>query len=128
MALSTLWDKTWYSNKAIETVLIPNTDYYRGRYDLKENLLLKNKDTVIRFIRSSDLNVGDPTGNSIHVIEQGERYRPDIVANKMYGNPNLAWVLLTANNMKSIFEFEVTKEIIVPELTQLYTTGGILSR
>ena len=93
-----------------------------------QNLLLKNKDTVIRFIRSSDLNVGDPTGNSIHVIEQGERYRPDIVANKMYGNPNLAWVLLTANNMKSIFEFEVTKEIIVPELTQLYTTGGILSR
>ena len=128
MALVSSWDKTWYSKEYIDTVLVPSTEYYRGRYDLKENLLLVNKDTVIRFIRQSDLNAGDPTGNSIHIIEQGEQYRPDVVAQKMYGNARLAWVLLTANNMKSVFEFTVTKEIIVPEITQLYGTGGLLAR
>ena len=128
MALETKWNKTWYSEKSIDTVLVPNTQFYRGRYDLKENLLLMNKETVIRFIRNTDLYTGDPTGNSIHIIEQGEHLRPDVVAYKMYGNPNLAWVLLAANNMKSIFEFTVTKEIIVPEITQLYSTNGVLSR
>lgn len=48
------------------------------------------------------------------VINKTEEYRPDKVANAVYGVPGFWWKLLEANGMKDIWEFKSGKTIWLP--------------
>lgn len=127
MALTQL-GKTWYDPKLVLGVTEPSETVAQSRYTLKTQMRLKNQDVVIRNLRISDLYIAESSGDTVHKIEAKEQYRPDLVAYKQYNNPNLAWVILSANNMKSIFDFTTGKIIRIPEVTSLYSSGGVLSK
>lgn len=121
--------RNWYSTKLVDKILIPNLDTWRSRYDLKEQELLKDKDTwVIRNLRKNDIIPNRTSEDIQHIIVAAEDCRPDIVAYNAYGDANLAWVILAANNMSSIFDFKSGIYIIIPSMMSLYQTGGILCR
>lgn len=120
--------KTWYDKNLVDGVIVPSEEVVSDRYSSKTNIRLKNQDIVIRNLRISDIYVPVSDDDTIHKIEAGEQYRPDLVAYKEYNNPNLAWIILSANNMKNIFEFTVGKMIRIPEITSLYSEGGILNK
>lgn len=51
----------------------------------------------------------------LYKIPKAEEYRPDLIANRFYGDPKLFWVLVYANNFKNSPEdFTVDKTIRVP--------------
>ncbi len=49
-----------------------------------------------------------------YVITPGTQHRPDLVAKSAYGKEGYWWVLLLANDMKDVLEFEAGKTIIIP--------------
>jgi hypothetical protein len=121
--------REWYSEDLVEKILVPNLDSWRSRYDLKEQELLKDGETwVIRNLRKRDITPAKTSEDIQHIIAPGEHCRPDVVAYNAYGDANLAWVILSANNMSTIFEFRAGLHIIIPSTLSLYQVGGILSR
>ena len=127
MALTTLGE-TGFDPKLVESYIESSETIAESRYTLKPQLRLANGDVVIRNLRISDLYIVENTDDTVYKIQAKEQYRPDIVAYKQYNNPNLAWVILSANNMKSIFDFKTDIVIRIPEVTGLYTSGGVLSK
>lgn len=127
MALSEL-GKTWYDKNLVKDIIQPQEETVTSRYSAKTNLVLQNNDVVVRNLRTSDIYIPESDDDTVHKIDAAEEYRPDLVAFKQYNNPALAWVILSANNMKDIFEFTSGKVIRIPEITGLYTTGGVLNR
>lgn len=127
MALTRL-GRTWYDPEQVISLMEKIEETVQSRYSSKVNMNLKNGDTIIRNLRISDLEIEESDEDIVYKIEPSERYRPDLLALKYYNNPNLAWVLLAANNMKTIFDFKDGVVIRIPNVTSLYTNGGILSK
>ena len=127
MALSKL-GKTWYDAYQVDNVIENNEETVSSRYSTKTNLLLNDGKTVIRNLRASDIDIPISDDDTVYKITPGEEFRPDIVAYREYKDPTLYWVLLSANNMKSIFEFVANKIIRIPEITKLYMDGGVLGK
>lgn len=51
----------------------------------------------------------------LYSIPLGERYRPDIIAQKFYGNSRYYWVLVYVNDINDSPQgFEVNKQIKIP--------------
>lgn len=51
----------------------------------------------------------------LYKIPKEEEYRPDLIANRFYGDPRLFWVLVYANNFaNSPEDFIVDKTIRIP--------------
>lgn len=51
----------------------------------------------------------------LYKIPKGEEFRPDLIANRFYGDPKLFWVLVYANNFaNSPEDFVVDKTIRIP--------------
>lgn len=121
--------RSWYSEDLVDKILVPNLDTWRSRYDLKEQELLKDGDIwVIRNLRKNDITPVRTSEDIQHIVAPGEDCRPDVIAYNAYGDGNLAWVILAANNMSSIFELKAGMYIVIPSTLSLYQTGGILCR
>lgn len=121
--------RSWYSEELVEKILVPNLDTWRSRYDLKEQELLRGKDIwVIRNLRKNDIIPARTAEDTQHIVAPGEDCRPDVIAYNAYGDGNLAWVILAANNMSSIFDLKAGMYIVIPSTLSLYQTGGILCR
>lgn len=121
--------RSWYSEELVEKILVPNLDAWRSRYDLKEQELLRGKDIwVIRNLRKNDITPVRTAEDTQHIVAPGEDCRPDVIAYNAYGDGNLAWVILAANNMSSIFDLKAGMYIVIPSTLSLYQTGGILCR
>lgn len=121
-------NRQWYSKDLVKDLVIPNLVTWRSRYDLKEQLLLNNDTLVIRNLRANDMVPVRDSTDSPHIVTAGEAYRPDVVANNYYGDPRLAWIILASNDLSDIFDFVAGLEIIIPSVTSLYQSGGVLSR
>lgn len=121
--------RNWYSEDLVDKILIPNLDTWRSRYDLKEQELLKDGETwVIRNLRKRDITPIRTSEDIQHIVAPGEHCRPDIVAYNAYGDANLAWIILSANNMSSIFDFRSGMQVVIPSMMSLYQVGGVLSK
>lgn len=121
--------RSWYSEDLVDKILVPNLDTWRSRYDLKEQELLKDSDIwVIRNLRKNDITPIRTSEDIQHIVAPGEDCRPDVIAYNAYGDGNLAWVILAANNMSSIFELRAGMYIVIPSTLSLYQAGGILCR
>lgn len=121
-------EKQWYSESKVKDIITPNLTTWRSRYDLKEQLLLQDNTLVIRNMRYPDMVPPRTAYDTQHVVTPAEQYRPDIIANNAYGDPRLAWIILAANNLKSIFDLTVDMEIMIPSSLAIYNTGGVLNR
>lgn len=120
--------KHWYSKSKVKTIFSPDLSSWRSRYDLKDQLLLRNDKLVIRNMRKSDLISPTNSTDMEHQVEPKEAFRPDIIAYNVYGDPRLAWVILSFNNMKDVFELKAGMRIIIPSATTIYMNGGVMSR
>lgn len=119
--------KTWYA-KTVKDIIPQNVAVWRARYDRKDQLRLENETLVIRQMRPIDMIPPTTKDASFFIIGAAEAYRPDIIANDYYKDPNLYWVILAANGLKDPLDFREGLEIIIPTLTSLYSQGGILKR
>lgn len=57
--------------------------------------------------------------DTIIMVETGELMRPDKIANRMYGRPNLAWVITLANQIFDIREYYVGRQLRIPKLERI---------
>lgn len=118
----------WYSKSKVKTIFSPNLSTWRSRYDLKDQLLLRDGNLVIRNMRKSDLISPTNSTDMEHEVEPGEAYRPDIIAHRVYGDARMAWIILSFNNMKEVFELKAGMRIVIPSATTIYRTGGVMSK
>ena len=120
--------KQWYAESKVQEVYTPDVATWRSRYDLKEQLLLTNNDFVIRNMRRTDLYPYKSSDDLEHIVEARENCRPDIIAEEAYGDPRLAWVILSANNLSDLFDLRTGMRIRIPSSISLYSSGGVMNR
>ena len=119
---------TWYDTDLIKEVNTPNSTIIRSRYDTKEQLLLKDGTLVIRNMRFNDLYPSRDPNDIQHKVDGHEAYRPDVIAFNSYGDPRLAWVILSANNLSDVFDLEAGMIITIPSSISLFRSGGVMNR
>ena len=57
-----------------------------------------------------------PSGQDrYYVITSGTEFRPDLVAQRAYGNTAMWWKILEANGMFDIFDFKAGTNILIPD-------------
>lgn len=120
--------RNWYSNDLVKEIFTPNLSVWRSRYDLKEQLLLNDDTLVIRNMRRDDMVPVVSSSDIEHEVEPKEAYRPDVIANNMYGDPRLAWVILAANDLSDILDLKAGLRIRVPSTASLYSSSGVMCR
>lgn len=113
----------YYSDK-IKMVLVPTVTKSTSRYKTKYKLTNVDNTTKVRFIRKRDLDFDDVS--SVHVVSNVEEYRPDIIAYKYYGDANYAWVILSANNLKTPYQLLGGMKLVIPSLYSLQGSKGKL--
>ncbi len=119
---------TWYDTSLVKEVNTPRVTTIRSRYDTKEQLLLKNGDLVIRNMRRNDLYPGRSSNDTQHKVEGSEAFRPDVIAYNVYGDPRLAWVILSANDISDIFDLKAGMIITIPSSISLFRSGGVMNK
>jgi hypothetical protein len=60
-------------------------------------------------------NINDPASDDMYmVITKSREYRPDLVSNAVYGDPDFWWKIMEVNGMKDIFDFKAGANIRLP--------------
>jgi hypothetical protein len=73
-------------------------------------------------------NVPRRDSDTIYVIDDVYQYRPDLLANDLYGNPGLWWVFAARNPntiQDPVYDFVIGKSIYVPNQQDLTNSLGI---
>lgn len=121
------YEKSFFSNK-VEDIVKSTTNTYKGRYDAKIRLRLNDKKLVVRNLKESDLVSTQTDRDIIHTVTIDEEFRPDLIANKYYGDARLYWVILGANNLREKSQLTQGLLIRIPSKTAVYGTNGLLTR
>jgi hypothetical protein len=58
--------------------------------------------------------IAEDDADQYTVIQAQHQYRPDLMAYEIWGFSDLWWVLLVANNITDIYDFDIGKNIRVP--------------
>lgn len=59
----------------------------------------------------------------VSTVQENERFRPDKVAYRLYGNPLLSWVVDEANSWYHFSNYEVGTQFYYPSSTALEVMG-----
>jgi hypothetical protein len=71
-------------------------------------------DNLITFETYKKQKVRFDPNDRFYVITKGSEFRPDLVANKVYGVPSLWWRIMEANDIKDIWDFRAGLNIRIP--------------
>lgn len=121
------YEKEYFSNK-VEDIVKSNTNNYKGRYDAKIRLRLNDSKLVVRNLKESDLVSTKTDRDIIHTVTVNEEFRPDLIANKYYGDARLYWVILGANNLREKSQLTQGLLIRIPSKVAVYGSNGLLTR
>ena len=80
------------------------------------NILYYGEQNFITFETYKRPKVKSTGDDRSYVITKGTEYRPDLVANKAYGNVEWWWRILEANNMMDIWDFKAGTTITIPSV------------
>lgn len=107
---------TWYDTKVL-SVTTPDFSLNDSSRYRRIATLHTSDGSHLKFMRKGFYHFSD--SETSYFITKAVEFRPDIVSVEMYGDPRYAWAILTANNMKSFFEFTCDKYIMIPTLSDV---------
>lgn len=59
-------------------------------------------------------------------VSESEVHRLDLIANRVYNNPLLAWVIARRNMLESMDDLWLGRELKYPPLSNIYQNGNII--
>lgn len=121
------YKKEYFSDEVREVVESTKKEY-RTRYDSKVRLRLDNNKLIIRNLKNPDLTAVQSERDIIHTVTTDEKERPDLVANKYYGDARLYWVILGANGFREKSQLKEGLIIRIPAMSALYGSDGLIVR
>jgi hypothetical protein len=65
------------------------------------------------------LLVEPDTEDKYVTLDQGNQFRPDIISNQVYGDPNFGWAIMEVNNIRSFVELTMGLRLRIPPLTSV---------
>lgn len=116
----------WYSDYIADATSPKRSTSTLNRYKNKINLTTISGLTVYEFIRKSQLYIEPSDDDQYYFVDASKRYRPDIIANEMYGTPILYWVILSCNNLSSPLQVETNMTLRIPQLATLFNNEKVI--
>ena len=86
----------------------------KSRY-INSTVIYYGDKKLITFETYKRTPIASSPNDRFYVITATTEYRPDLVAQKAYGDVRLWWKILEANNMKDIWDFKSGTNIVIPE-------------
>lgn len=62
------------------------------------------------------INVPENTDDFYITLEQSNEFRPDIISNQVYEDPNYGWAIMEVNNISNFFELKSGTRLRIPPL------------
>ena len=118
--------EVWYSSYIVNANSPKRSTSSLSRYTNKITLTTVSGITVLEFIRKSQLYIEPSDSDQYYFVDASKRYRPDIIANEMYGTPILYWVILSCNNLSSPLQVETNMTLRIPQLTTLFNNEKVI--
>ncbi len=81
-----------------------------NRYKYTDKIIVEGKTTVGPYVEPPF--VSDPTNEGTIKIPASRSGRPDLIANDLYGDPSLFWVLMIYNNVTKVMNWPKNGEVI----------------
>jgi hypothetical protein len=99
----------------IEISDLSNTNFVdsTSRY-INSRILLYGDKKIVTFETYKRSTIRSSPDDRFMVIHKGIEFRPDLLANRVYGITSFWWKILEANNMKDVFEFKSGVNIRIP--------------
>ena len=120
-------DKEWVS-KEVKEIYYPKYKRIRARYDKKERYRMQDDSLVIRQMKPRDMTPTPTKADLLHKVQGFEHQRPDVLANKYYGDPRMYWIILAANGLRDPLDLTRGMSIRIPDVNSLYTDNGVMNR
>lgn len=118
--------ETWYSSFISAAISPPRQESTLNRYKNKINIVTATGTRVIEFIKKSQLYIEPSEGDQFYFVDASKRYRPDIIANEVYGNPQLYWVILACNNLSHALQVKTNMTLRIPQLSTILQDERVL--
>lgn len=116
-----------FSNQ-VKSVVTPNTQEVKSRYDNKIKLRLQDDKLIIRTLKKSDLVPDKDSRDILHYVSVSEEGRPELISSKYYNDARLYWVILSANNFREREDLKSGMTIRIPCVSSIYGSKGVLRR
>lgn len=109
----------------IKNRLVEKYNYYSlSRY--KRQTILYDEGTIYATMYPEDMSVKSES-YSEYIVPKCEEGRLDLVANRVYGDSTLFWVIGYYNEIVDPFSIKRGDVLKIPPLASLYRSGGVLS-
>lgn len=117
--------ETWYS-ASINAVTSGSRVNTMNRYLNKVSLVYFDGTKVTEFIKKSQLYPEPSDDDQYYFVDASKRFRPDIIAQEVYGTPLLYWVILSANHLARPLDVKTNMTLRVPSLNTILRNGRLL--
>ena len=114
--------RVWYSNSVRSVVEQKSLPFNTITSRYRDLSIINSYDDHLKFARKGYFEFKD--SEKSYYITKATEFRPDIVSVMMYNDPRYSWALLAANKMKSFFDFEAGKYIMVPNFVEVSRALG----
>lgn len=120
--------KLEYFSGEVKEIIVPTITSIKTRYDNKIRLRRDDDNLQIRSLHKNDLVASNSGNDIVHTILVTENERPELTSLTYFGDARLYWIILAANGMKDRSEYIEGKVIIIPSVSSVYSSGGVLTK
>lgn len=117
--------EVWYSG-TINSATSSRNNSTLNRYTNKINLFYFDGTKVTEFIKKSQLYPEQSLDDQYYFVDASKRYRPDLIAQELYGTPILYWVILSANNLARPLDVKTNMTLRIPSLSSVLQNGRLI--
>lgn len=104
------------ANQIQSTGLIPSQFVGPTSRYLRSQVIYYGSNNIITFTQYLRRPKVFSANDKFMIITAGFEFRPDLVANKVYGIPALWWKIMEANDIFDVFDFKAGTNIRIPEV------------
>ena len=107
-------------------ILIRDLDFYGRDSRYRDLLIYQNK--YLEYIHElpMPLYIEKDEEDGYYEVKVENLNRLDSIAQQVYNNPRLWWVIAKANSIIDPFTIPVGTVLVIPSITKLYGAGGVL--
>lgn len=118
--------EVWYAPSIVSLEYKSANNTRMNRYLNKIKMTNSAGEKFVEQIKRSQIYIPESSDDTYYYVDASKRYRPDIIAQEVYGNPVLYWVILSCNGLKHPLDLVTGITVRIPPLQSILNDERIM--
>lgn len=118
--------EVWYAPSIVSLEYKSSNNTRMNRYLNKIKMTNSSGEKFVEQIKRSQIYIPESSDDTYYYVDASKRYRPDIIAQEVYGNPVLYWVILSCNGLKHPLDLVTGITVRIPPLQSILNDERIM--